>query len=77
LRSLKIYPNPSTGIFTVGLEGVDVMHIEVITLAGVVVQEINRYTPGEPIDLGALPVGTYLLRATFQGRFISKLIHQY
>jgi hypothetical protein len=49
----------------------------VITLAGVVVQEINRYTPGEPIDLGALPVGTYLLRATFQGRFISKLIHQY
>lgn len=66
---LKLYPNPSTGQFTIELEnekGEDLM-IEIINLTGQMVYKKLHTYDGQPvfirtIDLGEQAKGTYLMR---------------
>ncbi len=59
VRSIAVYPNPTTGRLT--LDADDVRSVEVIDMMGRIV-----YTARETnqLDLGPLPRGAYLLRIT-------------
>ena len=70
LSSLTVYPNPTTGLVTIGAEEVE--RVEVYNQIGVMV---SRYTNERVIDLGNLSSGIYMLRVTMpQGVAIRKVV---
>ena len=66
-----VYPNPSTGDFTIQCEG---MHqIEVFCMDGRLVRSINTESPVQ--QLNGLPNGTYLLKIiTNDGVIVKKVV---
>lgn len=61
---LKIYPNPSNGVFYIGLEGSHVQYWEVYSLNGELVKRNgNEYRTGI-VDLTGQPDGLYMIKAT-------------
>ena len=63
LAAISIYPNPTAGKVTISLPAAlaaSAPRVRISDLMGRVVQEVSLPASGE-IDLGALPVGTYLL----------------
>lgn len=78
-----VYPNPSTDIFQVQLEGIGLQPVvlEVYDLSGrKIVSQTHNPTDGflhTPIDLSSHPAGTYLLRAqSSTQQFTRTLIRQ-
>jgi hypothetical protein len=68
----SIYPNPSTGIFNLGLPASETesrVTVEVADLAGRIVQQDIIATTGGviPIDLSSQPAGIYMLTVTREG----------
>jgi hypothetical protein len=62
--SLKIYPNPSDGVFYISLQNSDIRSWEVFNLRGELVKEnINIHRTGV-VDLTNLPDGLYMIKAT-------------
>ena len=60
---LKIYPNPSTGVFYISTQDYFIESWEVFNVNGMMVKnEINRFRTGV-VDLTSLPDGKYLIKA--------------
>ncbi len=59
---LKIYPNPSNGLFRVetGIEGE--LQLSVFTLGGVKVYSNNHYSSSQSADISQLPSGSYIVK---------------
>ena len=66
-----VYPNPSTGDFTIQSEGM--RQIEVFCMDGRLVRSINTESP--VLQLNGLPNGTYLVKMTTNdGIIVSKVV---
>ena len=77
--SLNVYPNPSTGIYTLSFSGVNAnTNLEVVNLQGkVVYKEQISAVDFHTVDLSAYASGVYYLRATSEGKTnVLKLIKQ-
>lgn len=59
-QSLKVYPNPSDGLFTIK-GNKQIGHLEVYSLTGKKVQSFD-YNNGQWYNISDLPKGTYLVR---------------
>jgi hypothetical protein len=57
-----LYPNPSTGVFTVAAGNTDPVEVIILDISGRIVYRNSRFTPGGTIDLGNRPRGTYLAK---------------
>ena len=62
LQTLKIFPNPTSGVFTVSTGQEIPAALTVYDLTGVVVHKDPNYVSGEAIHLANLSAGTYLIR---------------
>mgnify|MGYP006292950017 CR=1 FL=1 len=70
--SYRIYPNPTTSIFSV--KTVDIEKIEIINDFGQIVLETNK---GTNIDVGDLPDGIYFIKVTTNANsIVKKLVKQ-
>ncbi len=70
-ESYKIFPNPSTGRFTIS--GEDINEVEIRNVNG----EIIYHNGSSPVNVGMQPKGVYLLKiATDKGLIFKKIIIQ-
>lgn len=61
---LKIYPNPSNGVFYISLDDNSIQNWEIVNLNGQIVKNNrNEYHTGV-VDLTGLPDGIYMIKAT-------------
>jgi hypothetical protein len=69
---LRIYPNPSTGIFTIA--GADIQQIEVYSLNGILIYS-SRDNSTREINLGQQPKGLYLIKIkTNRGLVVKRVV---
>lgn len=74
--AVSVYPNPSTGIFTIeGGQG-GLLKVGVYSLSGTMLFENRQFEPGQPLDLSACPAGSYILQIQEQGRTGSIVIQK-
>lgn len=73
-NSMKLYPNPSTGLFYLTAEGMEMADVRIYSLTGSLVYEAPGHFSGTGIDLTAQPPGTYIVRVTMKNRVISRKI---
>jgi hypothetical protein len=59
IQLIAITPNPSTGIFSISHDGIDIDRIEVLNVTGSVTMEIENVS--DMIDMSKLPNGTYTI----------------
>ena len=83
VQQLKVYPNPSQGVFNaeITLTGMQKIKIDVTDLSGAIVQSktttATNLQYSEKIDLSSYPKGVYILKvSTNEGTFNQKLIVQ-
>lgn len=70
-KDLKVYPNPSNGVFTISLDGT--YEVSVINMAGTVV--FNTRANGEQmINLGSIEPGIYVISAKSADRIMHQAI---
>jgi len=75
VKSLSIFPNPTTGVFNVDAPGVRIQQIEVLNTQGK--RLIRQTNSSSEINLNHLPTGIYIIQVkTEQGQFTEKLIKQ-
>ena len=74
LGSLTIFPNPSTGIFTIEMDGIKEATIEVYSISGIKMKSLKMEGSKTEIDLTNIPKGIYLLCIITNGEMISKKI---
>ena len=66
-----IYPNPSTGVFTIQCDGM--RQIEVFSMDGRLIKSIQTESPVQQLD--GLPNGTFLVKiATINGVIVRKAV---
>lgn len=71
VRSVTVYPNPSAGVFTLGMHNLP--DIAVTDLTGKKVNAAVSYSPGNThIDLSGKPAGVYFVRFTLDGGTASR-----
>ena len=68
---LKIYPNPSNGVFSI--EGSDIQQIEIYNMYGTLVYS-RRNNLTRVINLGHQPTGVYLVKLRVGGKLVIKTI---
>ena len=76
-KGLSVYPNPSTGVFTLESRyDLDKVVITIYTMDGRLIQEgkINLLNAQKVLDLSTLTEGTYILRVESSSFKISKII---
>ena len=66
ISNLKIYPNPNAGVFELSADDV-IEQIEVMNVAGQVVQKIDAGSTQMKIDIQALTDGVYFIRVQING----------
>ena len=62
---IKVYPNPSQGVFWVNITGIDIprgAHIDVYSNTGFLVKRWSGISPTHAIDISMQPDGIYYLR---------------
>lgn len=57
----SVYPNPSTGLFTIETTSQEIGHVLIYNLSGALVYQ-NRNPANSSVDLSALPNGMYLMQ---------------
>jgi hypothetical protein len=74
---ISVYPNPSSGIFTVASKGSIIQEVFIYSINGELIWRNAHNTQEIKIDLGAYARGTYMLRvSTNQQAHIFRLIKQ-
>lgn len=73
---ILVYPNPSTGIFTVRAENAEIMEVQVYTIQGSRVYDKRDFVSGELIDLSELAAGAYMLRVKNREGTIGRIIQK-
>ena len=66
IETVKVYPNPTNGWFTVNAEGL--LKVDVIDNAG---RMVESFSGTNQFDLSRLPTGNYLLRIKLQSGFVT------
>ena len=66
IETVKIYPNPTNGWFTVNADGL--LKVDVIDNAG---RMVETFSGTNKFDLSHLPTGNYLLRIKLQSGFVT------
>lgn len=60
--TVSVFPNPSTGLFTIeGSQG-DLKKVSVYSLNGTLLYENREFERGQQVDISAEPAGSYILR---------------
>jgi PKD repeat protein len=76
ISNLKIYPNPNAGVFELSADEV-IEQIEVMNVAGQVVQKIDAGSKQMKIDIQAMTDGIYFIRVQIDGySSVVKIIKQ-
>ena len=75
-NQLLLYPNPSSGQFTIELETEELMDIKIFTLTGSEVYSNRQLLSGESVDISIQPAGAYIVRVGYGGVVISKIIQK-
>ena len=66
IETVKVYPNPTNGRFTVNADGL--LKVDVIDNAG---RLVETFSDTNQFDLSPLPTGNYLLRIKLQNGFVT------
>ena len=66
IETVKVYPNPTNGWFTVNADGL--LKVDVIDNAG---RMVETFSGTNKFDLSRLPTGNYLLRIKLQSGFVT------
>ncbi len=74
--SLEVYPNPSGGVYRINGVIFGPVDIRVYATTGVLLSEFPEHLPDQPFDISELPDGAYILRITYDGTNMSKLIRK-
>ena len=75
INSISIYPNPSTGMFTVSFGGTEKVRLMVTNLLGQTIGNAINVAPGFNscnIDLRNQPSGVYLLQISSGDKTVTK-----
>ena len=67
-KSIKIFPNPSNGIFTVDAGGSEPFQLTIMNTVGQIIYQGEMDQANNTIDLHANPDGIYFYRITIPGR---------
>lgn len=62
--SLLVYPNPTSGIFTISINNIGKTQIEIYNIGGELIYKTYTEKPQTSIDLSKQPKGIYLIRST-------------
>jgi len=73
---ISVYPNPSSGIFSIHATDMEQMGVKVYTLHGSLIYEKVNFVPGEMIDITHQPHGSYIIRVTSGREIIGKMIQK-
>ena len=73
-NSVEIFPNPSTGLYTIELDESNGAFIEVYNLLGKKVQDVKQTGASTTFDLTGFPKGVYFVKVTTDGEQLSKKI---
>ena len=65
-ETVKVYPNPTNGRFTVNADGL--LKVDVIDNAG---RLVETFSGTNQFDLSRLPTGNYLLRIKLQSGYVT------
>jgi hypothetical protein len=60
--ALSVFPNPSSGLFTISGGQGDRQKVSLFGLDGALIYENLRFEPGQSLDISAYPAGSYILR---------------
>ncbi len=74
LQNVSIFPNPSTGIFTITFKNSATAHIEILDLLGQKIQSIEHIGLNSEIDLSATTKGIYIVNITSEGKTTTEKI---
>lgn len=74
---ISLFPNPSTGIFTISYDGAEQMLVEVYNLQGSLVYRRADLIPGAQIDMTHQPSGSYLMRITYGNIIAGKMVQKF
>ncbi|MBI9053109.1 MAG: T9SS type A sorting domain-containing protein [Bacteroidales bacterium] len=77
--SIRIYPNPSKGIFNIDISGSEgeEKNIQVYDISGKKIQEVRNFNNTEKIDLSNYPSGLYFVRVLVNDKlYLEKIIKQ-
>lgn len=78
LNQLNVYPNPSSGIITINLAGINALkHLEVYNSIGMLVisEELNSKVDAHQLNVGHLPEGLYsVLIKTEQSNYLARIL---
>ncbi|MBN1950231.1 MAG: T9SS type A sorting domain-containing protein [Bacteroidales bacterium] len=77
ISELRIFPNPASGMLKISADR-PIFRIQLVSLIGQVVQEIQADSDEITLDIASLPAGTYLVKCQFRdGSFMTEIvIHQ-
>jgi hypothetical protein len=74
-RSISIYPNPANESVTVFANGVDITKIELMNIAGQVINAVNGTSSTTKLNVSVLAAGVYLVKIyTAEGSATKQLI---
>ena len=73
-NSVKVYPNPSKGIFEISLGSTEPTSISIYDIMGNEVMQINMVTETQKVDLSIFDKGVYILKAQSNGQVFTRRI---
>ncbi|MDR2037145.1 MAG: T9SS type A sorting domain-containing protein [Bacteroidales bacterium] len=71
---VKLYPNPSQGIFWVEISGADIpagAQIEIFSNTGALIKKMTGISPTQTIDISKQPRGIYFMRIIFNKDYMN------
>lgn len=72
---LKMYPNPTSGLFTIGLENIPEATVQVINISGQIIYSNSfKNQPEGKIDIQNQPAGVYIVKIMSKQQVITKKI---
>ena len=75
IENVVIVPNPCHGVFTIsGLSGTEILHLQIVNLAGQQIFETDQVTEGNNINLTSFPIGIYFLKMLTAKGFYTKTV---
>jgi len=76
LSSVVLYPNPSSGQFTIDLNAAEELDVRIYEITGTEVYSNQQLLPGQTVDISNQPAGAYIVRISHEGGVISKMIQK-
>lgn len=74
--TVSVFPNPSTGLFTIGGGQGDLLKVGIYKLNGTLIYENRNFEPGQQVNIREEAAGSYILRVQGQNSSSSILIQK-